>query len=147
MAYSEEQKNEIVNKVCDRILRGEPMRDILSDKDMPAASTFLIWVSEDDAKSKQYARAMEIRGELLFQETLDIADNGSNDWMVINDPDNLGYKLNGEHVQRSRVRIDTRKWYLSKLNPKKFGDKIDRKEVQTVNVINLGSGKKSENES
>ena len=37
----------------------------------------------------------------------------------------IGWVLNGEHIQRSRLRVDTRKWYLSKLNPKKYGDKVD----------------------
>ena len=36
-----------------------------------------------------------------------------------------GYQLNGEHVQRSKLRVDTRKWYLSKILPKKYGDKIN----------------------
>lgn len=126
MAYSEKQKEDIVNKVCDRIISGEPVRDILQDPTLPKFSTFLIWLSKDEEKSNQYARAMEIRSELLFEETLEIADNGSNDWMENNDPDNPGYRLNGEHVQRSRVRIDTRKWYLSKLNPKKFGDRVQQ---------------------
>ncbi len=35
-----------------------------------------------------------------------------------------GWQLNGEHVQRSRLRVDTRKWILSKLAPKRYGDKL-----------------------
>ena len=58
-------------------------------------------------------------------EKVEIADNASNDWMEREDSDNPGFTLNGEHIQRSRLRIDTRKWLLSKLVPKKFGDKCD----------------------
>ena len=123
-AYTEEHKEIIINEICDRIIKGESMRDILKDENLPSFSTFLIWVSKDEVKSKQYARSMEVRSELLFEETIDIADNGSNDWIKKNDPDNEGYVFNGEHVQRSRLRVDTRKWYLSKLNPKKFGEKV-----------------------
>lgn len=51
-------------------------------------------------------------------ELLDIADDGTNDWMLRNDDgENVSYSLNGEHVQRSRLRVDTRKWLLSKLIP------------------------------
>ncbi len=32
--------------------------------------------------------------------------------------------LNGEHVQRSRLRVDSRKWLLSKLKPERYGDKL-----------------------
>jgi hypothetical protein len=124
MAYNKEKKSEIVTSVCARIINGEAMREILKDEDLPHFSTFLLWVSQDLAKSEQYAQAMHVRSELLFEETLDIADNGSNDWMENKDPNNAGYKFNGEHFQRSRLRVDTRKWYLSKLNPKKFGDRV-----------------------
>ena len=34
-------------------------------------------------------------------------------------------RMNSEYVQRSRIRIDTRKWIASKLKPKKYGDKVD----------------------
>jgi hypothetical protein len=40
-----------------------------------------------------------------------------------NDPENPGYRANGEHIQRSKLRVDTRKWFLSKLKPKVYGDK------------------------
>ena len=45
-----------------------------------------------------------------------------------------GYKLNGENIQRSRLRIDTRKWLMSKLNPKVYGDKLD----MTTNGNDIG---------
>lgn len=128
MAYSEEDKTRIINQVCGRILGGEAIRTIMKDSKLPDFSTFLEWVSVDDVKSKQYARAMEIRGELLFEEMLEICDDASNDWMEKFDKkgDNIGWQLNGEHVQRSKLRVDTRKWYLSKLNPKKYGDKLQQ---------------------
>jgi hypothetical protein len=145
MAYSEEDKTRIVNEVCGRILGGEAVRNIMKDEKLPDFSTLLEWVSVDEAKSKQYARAMELRGELLFEETLEICDDGSNDWMERFDREgnNIGWQINGEHVQRSRLRVDTRKWYLSKLNPKKYGDKTDITsggEKITNNIISLGHG-------
>ncbi|MEU6504669.1 hypothetical protein ABZ895_34575, partial [Streptomyces californicus] len=44
----------------------------------------------------------------------------------------IGYQLNGEHVQRSRLRIDTRKWYLSKIMPKKYGERIQHDQTITM---------------
>lgn len=70
-----------------------------------------------------YARARDMGLDAMADELLDIADEGTNDWMSRNDPDNPGYSLNGEHSSRSRLRVDTRKWYLSKLAPKRYGDK------------------------
>jgi hypothetical protein len=45
--------------------------------------------------------------------------------MSSNDPENPGYRFNGEHVMRARIRIDTRKWKLARMNAKKYGDKLD----------------------
>jgi len=123
MAYSEAQKNEIVNTVCERIANGESVRAILKDDNLPSFRHFLVWISEDEVKGKQYARAMEIRSDVLFEEILDIADEAENDFFV--DEKTGNEKFNQEAVQRSKLRVDSRKWYLSKLNPKKFGDKID----------------------
>jgi hypothetical protein len=63
----------------------------------------------------------------LAEEMLDITDDGSNDWMEIHDKDgtSIGWKLNGEHVQRSRLRVDTRKWVASRLKPKKYSERLD----------------------
>lgn len=145
MAYSEEDKTRIVNQVCGRILSGEAVRNIMKDSELPDFSTLLEWVSVDEVKSKQYSRAMELRGELLFEEMIDICDDGSNDWMerFNREGEVVGWQVNGEHVQRSKLRVDTRKWYLSKLNPKKFGDKTDLtsggEKLQTT-IIHLGNG-------
>lgn len=125
MAYSEEEKIEIVKTVCERIMGGESMRSITKDENLPKFSTFLIWISEDEQKSKQYEMAMKVRSELMFEELLDIADDGTNDYMQKLTDNGFVDVYNSEHVQRSRLRVDARKWYLSKLNPKKFGDKID----------------------
>jgi hypothetical protein len=62
----------------------------------------------------------------LADELLEIADDGTNDWMKRfgKDGEDLGWALNGEHIARSRLRVDTRKWLLSKCLPKVFGDRI-----------------------
>lgn len=73
--------------------------------------------------SPQYARARDIGLDAVADEMLDIADDGRNDWMENNNPENPGYLFNGEHSSRSKLRVDTRKWYLAKLAPKKYGDK------------------------
>jgi hypothetical protein len=61
----------------------------------------------------------------MADELIDIADDGRNDWMARPGNATIGYELNGEHVQRSRLRSDTRKWLLSKCLPKVYGDKIN----------------------
>jgi hypothetical protein len=57
---------------------------------------------------------------------LDIADNATNDWMEKQGKDGTElYQLNGEHIQRSKLRIETRLKLLAKWNPRKWGEKVD----------------------
>ena len=60
----------------------------------------------------------------MADELLEIADDGSNDWMMRQHSGDQSYAANGEHIQRSRLRLDTRKWLLSKALPKIYGDKL-----------------------
>lgn len=93
---------------------------------MPDESSVREWALEDrNGFAPQYIRARELQAHHMADEIIDIADNGSNDWMAREDPDNPGFALNGEHIQRSRMRFDARRWYLSKVLPKVYGDKLD----------------------
>lgn len=113
--------------ICSRISEGESVRHIVKDDTMPSSSSIYRWLLDERYKDfwEQYAKARAIQAEIFFEELLEIADDGSNDWMDTHHENNEGYSFNGEHYQRSRLRIDTRKWFLSKVLPKKFGDKMD----------------------
>lgn len=82
---------------------------------------------EQPGFQERYAQAKAECADALVEEIIDIADDGTNDWMEVHDKDGacVGYKLNGEHVQRSKLRVDSRKWIASKLKPKKYGDSVD----------------------
>lgn len=117
---------ELANTICIRLASGESLRRICFDAEMPNASTVHAWVLDDkEGFSKKYARARAIQAEEMFDEILDIADDGSNDFMTITKGD-VEYNVEDREVtNRSRLRVDSRKWYLSKVLPKKFGDKLD----------------------
>nr|WP_286140681.1 hypothetical protein [Escherichia sp. ESNIH1] len=104
---------------------------------MPSKQAVLRWLARNEAFRAQYVRAKEEGAEAIAEELFDIADDGSNDWMEKLDKDGeaIGYQLNGEHVQRSKLRIDTRKWYLSKIMPKKYGDRIQHDQSITMNNL------------
>lgn len=114
---------EVTDRICQRIADGESLRSICSDKDMPDKSTVLKWLSQSPAFASQYAHARELQADAIFDEVLDIADDGRNDWMEANGKDDEGWKQNGEAIQRSKLRIDARKWMAGKLRPKKYGEK------------------------
>jgi hypothetical protein len=84
--------------------------------------SFLRWVGEDPDLADQYAQAREIGLEAMAHDILDIADDGRND-TYINESGKV--QVDADVVARSRLRVDSRKWLLSKLLPKKYGDKLD----------------------
>lgn len=114
---------EIADLICERIADGESLRSICSDEEMPNKATVFRWLAANDAFRDQYARARESQADTLFDDILEIADDARNDWMERRDG-NRGYELNGDHIQRSRLRLEARKWMASKLAPKKYGDRI-----------------------
>ncbi len=128
---------ELVAEMCERIAQGESVRSLTSDDRMPAMATFFRWLHEKEEFKEQYAIAKELGAEALFADIIGIADDGTNDWMEQQDSEGnvTGYRLNGEAVARSRLRVDTRKWYLSKVLPKVYGDK--QQIEQTVNFNNM----------
>ena len=122
MAYTEKDKDNIFEYVCQEIEKGRALRNVLKDENMPSTSTFYQWLDNDEVKAKQYARATEVRADIIFDDILAIADENTNDTSI---NENGIEVVNNDVIQRSRLRIDARKWVLSKLNPKKFGDKTD----------------------
>jgi hypothetical protein len=114
---------ELAARICERLAAGETLRAICRDDGMPAPSTVIGWTYADEAFSEQYAKARQHGYQFMADELLEIADDGSNDWMERQDGENAGYQFNGEHFQRSRLRVDTRKWLLSKALPKVYGDR------------------------
>lgn len=117
----------IADTICERIGSGESLRAICSDEGMPDKATVFRWLALDDAFRDQYARAREAQADALFDEILEIADDGQNDWMEKKNADgqNIGWTENGEALRRSVLRVDARKWMAGKLRPKKYGDKIE----------------------
>ena len=116
----------LADNICEMLASGTSMRTISLDENMPCCSTMFKWIRENEEFSQQYAIAKQECADALVEEILDIADDGTNDWMEAHgkDGDNVGWKINGESMQRSRLRVDTRKWIASKMKPKKYGDKL-----------------------
>lgn len=116
------------NEICHRIAAGESLRGICTDDHMPDRNTVHDWLFKDDEFHRQYARARELQAETLVDEIIDISDDGTNDYMdrLNSDGEVIGLVVNSEHIQRSRLRIDSRKWFASKVLPKKYGDKVQQ---------------------
>ena len=108
-------------EILRRIASGETLGTICGPEDMPSHVTVLRLVLNDPDFQSEFQRARAARVEMLLDEIRQIAENGRNDWMARNDPDNAGYRANGECVQRSNIRIEVRKWLAVKMAPDRYG--------------------------
>ncbi|WP_259671248.1 terminase small subunit protein [Rhizobium sp. NZLR11] len=115
----------MADAICERIADGESLKGICEDPEMPSKATVFKWLSERDSFSDKYARAREEQADAIFDEILLIADDGRNDWMERRGEEDAGWTTNGENIQRSKLRIDARKWMAGKLRPKKYGEKLE----------------------
>ena len=120
MAYKPKEIETKFNEVCKLIAEeGLSLRKAVIEIKISRA-VFYKWVDESDEKKDQYARATEDRQDLIFNDIFTIADDQENDVYV----DEKGFEQTNHNViQRARLRVDARKWALSKMNPKKYGDR------------------------
>ena len=133
---------ELSDKICSMLADGKSMRSISKMDGMPVTTTLFRWLRENEAFKQQYEIAKQECADLYAEDIVDIADDSANDYVDAEDQNGAtgATRLNTEHVQRSRLRIDARKWVASKLKPKKYGEKIahggadDLPPIQTVQL-------------
>ena len=111
----------LAKEICGRIAEGESLIRICKDEKMPNKSTVLRWAIAHKWFCDQYTQACELRHDVWAEEITDIADDATSD-MTVTDK---GIGVDYENIQRSKLRVDSRKWLLSKLKSKKYGDKVD----------------------
>lgn len=100
---------EVADDICALIADGESLRSVCKRKGMPGKATVFRWLREDVDFRDQYARAREEQAESLLEDVLEIADKCVPD---------------AAEIAKAKLRIDARKWYITKVAPKKYGDKI-----------------------
>jgi hypothetical protein len=116
--YSEQ----LADRICSQLASGMSARSVCAADDMPSMQTFWRWLRENQVFRERYAHAKDESADALVEQMLDIADDASGDFI---DDGEGNIKFNHEHVQRSRLRVDTRRWIAAKLRPKRYGDRVD----------------------
>ena len=122
--WTSERKTLAIEIILDCIRNGQSLIGCLNSRsreEVPSSVTWNQWLKDDEELINNYTRACEERSELIFEQILDIADDKSED-TVYTDSGNAIF--NAEFAARSRIKIDARKWMLGKMNPKKYGDKV-----------------------
>jgi len=108
--------------ICQELAEGRSLRKICEEDGMPSAGTVCRWLNESTTFQQQYTRAREAQADALFEQILDIADDGRNDTTI----DEEGNKRTDHDViARSRLRVDARKWMAGKLRPKRYGERLE----------------------
>jgi hypothetical protein len=129
--WSDEEKAEVIAHVLVNVAAGRFVSRILredrttaSGVSVPSATTFWLWVFQDDTNelSDKLARAREFGVEVLLDEATDIADEAVYD--TVKD-DNGNERANSEWISRSRLRVETRIKLAQLLKPRKYGAKVD----------------------
>jgi hypothetical protein len=109
---------EIADKICERLSQGESLRAIARDEGMPHEATVRGWVLDNvDGFATQYTRARHLQAERWAEEIMEISDTPP--------PLTGDNKMDHAAIQYHRLRVDTRKWLLSKVLPKVYGDKLE----------------------
>jgi hypothetical protein len=119
--YTEELAQEILVRLSD----GESLSEICRDPKMPTHHAIHKWVhSNKEGFAARYTLAREFQAFLYADQVIDIADDCRNDWMRRTDPENPGWEANKEHINRTRLRLDTRKWIAARILSRIYGDKV-----------------------
>ena len=94
---------------CQRLIDGESLKAIVKDPSMP--SWYAIWdyMSRDPEAQARYAHARAAQAHCIAQDAIDDAVKGSGD------------------PARDRLAFEARRWYVSKIAPKWFGDRVEHK--------------------
>ncbi len=112
----------IASEICERLSHGESLRAICRDEHMPSEVTARRWYVQDvNGFSTQYARSRDIGLDSTAEECRDIVDGA-------------------EDVAKARLQFDERRWYLSKLAPKRYGDKQQVEHSGHVGITQLLDG-------
>ncbi|MES2367686.1 MAG: DNA packaging protein [Pseudomonadota bacterium] len=133
---------ELSDKICARLACGESMRAISRDDSMPCMTTLFKWLREIPAFTQQYEKAKEESADAMAEESLDIADNQVEQPLIV---DGLPLQIDGKPVMvkdavsvaHAKLRIDTRKWYASKLKAKKYGDRVHTEHSGSIQTTDM----------
>lgn len=131
VTWTPEKRAEAITHILARIATSrDSIATIVGEReDLPSERLFFQWKREDEKLRQDYAHAKEEQADLIFDEILDIADDSRNDWMTRTGPNGEAQEvINQENIQRSRLRIDSRKWVAGKLRPKQYGELV-RQEI------------------
>lgn len=112
----------LATRICSEIAStSKGIKTLVKDNpNWPSHNTIYKWIQTYPSFKELYTRAKAFQIEVLVDEIISIADDSSQDYIVSDDGKLV---CDHEHIQRAKLKIDTRKWLASKLCPRLYGDK------------------------
>ena len=127
--------DELAAEICRRLSEGESLNKICEEDGKPSRGTVMAWVRDDvNGFAAKYARARELQAHFLAQEIIDIANTPEPGVTVTVKADGGMEEKRGDMIDHRKLKIDARKWYLSKVLPKVYGDKQQIEHSGTVSI-------------
>lgn len=110
---------EKADEICDLLAQGISLRKVCIPENMPSFQTVFSWLRTKKDFLEQYARAKEESADANNELLLDLGDE------AIALSQQVDSKASSAVVQAVKLKADNLKWYMSKMKPKKYGDKLD----------------------
>jgi len=125
--------------ICERLATGESLRSICSADDMPSQTSVFRWLRDNESFREQYARAREDQAETLFDQMVDIADTPKMGTKTVTKVNGVEM-TEGDMIEHRRLQVETRKWVLGKIAPKKYGERQHIEHSGSITLEALVSG-------
>lgn len=116
---------ELADRVCFELSQGKSLRTVCKNDWCPEGVTIFKWMREMPEFLSQYEKAKQESADALAEEIMDIADTPMEGDEVTINADGSKVIKKGDMLGHRRLQIDSRKWIMSKMKPKKYGEKLD----------------------
>lgn len=134
--YTDEEKERIVTDICNRVIDEKISFNVAVEESAITYVTFFQWMVKSDNLKQLYNYARDVRSDILFEEIVTIADTpveGTKTKIT----DKGTEIISGDMTEHRKLQIDARKWVVSKMQPKKYGDKISQEISGSLSVIEV----------
>lgn len=126
-SYSLDEREAIIAHICEELGKPRALSKICAeDEGMPTHGTICKWMAEEPLIAKRLGHARAVGATVLLEEIVDIGDERNGDVYIAYDKDGKPYaKVDGDVIQRAKLRVYTRERYAALIAPDLYGSKVD----------------------
>lgn len=118
---------ELADRICMELAQGKSLRTVVKNDWCVEGVTVWRWLREIESFNKQYVRAKQEAADAMAEDILDISDEE----LALGDDRHINNAL----VSRNRLRVDTRKWLMAKMKPKKYSERFELEDLPANAIV------------